>query len=53
VLAVLEVRELLYERGFTIEGARKHLARPGGGLDRDLLEKLKQEVRELLRLVDE
>ena len=53
---VLEVKELLYERGFTIAGARKHLARGGGGPadgDRQLLEKVKQELRELLQLLDE
>ncbi len=53
VLAVLEVKELLYERGFTIEGARRYLARSGRALDGELVEKLKAEVRELLRLVDE
>src|SRR5512142_679141 len=29
VLAVLEVKELLYERGFTIAGARRHLRGAG------------------------
>ncbi len=53
VLAVLEVKQLLYERGFTIDGARRHLARPSAGLDGDLVEKLKEEVRELLQLCDE
>jgi DNA-binding transcriptional MerR regulator len=55
---VLEVKELLYDRGFTIEGARKHLsrARATAGIatfDGELIEKLKQEVRDLLRLCDE
>jgi DNA-binding transcriptional MerR regulator len=52
VLAVLEVKELLYERGFTIEGARRHLAHPTERRG-DLLEKLKEGVRELLQLCDE
>ena len=52
VTVVLGVKELLYERGFTIDGARKQLAR-APSVDGDLVEKLKQEVRELLRLCDE
>jgi DNA-binding transcriptional MerR regulator len=53
---VLEVKALLRERGFTIAGAKKHLARGGGPTDGgggDLLERIKKEVRELLQLVDE
>jgi DNA-binding transcriptional MerR regulator len=54
---VLEIRALLYEQGFTIAGARRHLARggkrPEGGDEDDLVETLKKEVEELLRLVDE
>lgn len=46
---VLRIRDLLYDRGFTIAGARQKL-RQGDG---DILEHLKKEVRELLRLVDE
>jgi DNA-binding transcriptional MerR regulator len=49
---VLEIKELLYERGFTIAGARKHLAKGGKRAD-SLVETLKKEVRELLQLVDE
>src|SRR6516162_3645723 len=51
VLAVLEVKELLYELVFTIDWARKHLGRSAAaGIDPDLVEKLRQEVKELLRL---
>jgi DNA-binding transcriptional MerR regulator len=49
---VLEVKSLLYERGFTIAGAKKHLAK-GGGAGNDLLEQVKKELRELLQLLDE
>jgi DNA-binding transcriptional MerR regulator len=54
---VLEIKALLYERGFTIAGARRRLARGVGAAGDDpaeaLLEALKKEVRELLQLVDE
>ncbi len=57
---VLEIKSLLYERGFTIAGARRHLAagahdlpREGAGDKDALLEVVKKEVRELLQLVDE
>jgi DNA-binding transcriptional MerR regulator len=53
---VLKIRELLYDRGFTIAGARQKL-REGLGSEGEThgetLENLKKEVRELLRLVDE
>ncbi len=57
---VLEIKSLLYERGFTIAGARRQLAagahdappQAAGGKD-ELVEALKKEVRELLQLVDE
>jgi DNA-binding transcriptional MerR regulator len=50
----LEIKELLYDRGFTIAGARKHLARgPRERDDREVLEKVKKELRELLQLLDE
>jgi DNA-binding transcriptional MerR regulator len=48
---VLRIRELLYDRGFTIAGARQKLR--GGVADGDALENLKKEVRDLLRLLDE
>lgn len=62
---VLEIRDLLYEKGFTIPGARKHLKRRGrttapddseGELSartRAMLAKVRAEAEELLRLVEE
>jgi DNA-binding transcriptional MerR regulator len=54
----LRIKELLYDRGYTIAGAKRRLAEGEGGAapapaPRDVLEKLKKEVRELLQLVDE
>ena len=52
---VLQIRELLYDRGFTISGARKKLREGGGPVESengDVLEKMKKEVKELLRLLD-
>jgi len=46
---VLRIRELLYERGFTIAGAREKLKDKRS----EIVENLKKEVRELLLLVDE
>jgi DNA-binding transcriptional MerR regulator len=53
---VLEIKELLYDRGFTIAGARRHLAKGGRQADKktdSLREILEKEVRELLQLCDE
>jgi DNA-binding transcriptional MerR regulator len=51
---VLRIKELLYERGHTIAGAKRALAEtPGGDLREDLVEKLRKELQELLQLVDE
>ena len=55
---VLEIKGLLKDRGFTIAGARRYLAKghgdPGEPIGEDrLVEALKKEVRELLQLVDE
>jgi DNA-binding transcriptional MerR regulator len=61
---VLQIKELLYERKYTIAGARKRLregakgedgaasARLADRLADRLVERLKKELRELLRLVD-
>jgi len=52
----LRIKELLYDRGYTIAGAKRRLAEGQGApaaAPRDLVEKLKKEVRELLQLVDE
>ena len=50
---VLEVKALLYDRGFTIAGARKHLGRGSSETRGDLIEQVKKELRELLQLLDE
>lgn len=63
---VLSIRRLLYEEGFTIAGARRHLsegaaAAPGGpepvaassaSADRRLLQELRAELREILTLLE-
>ena len=55
---VLEIKDLLYKQGFTIEGARKKMAHdsrqpalPFQNPDRDKLKKVRQELRELLDLL--
>jgi DNA-binding transcriptional MerR regulator len=54
VACVLEIKDLLYARGFTISGARRHLGGRAGAVAKDeLLEKLRRELTELLQLVDE
>lgn len=58
---VLRIRDLLYEEGFTIPGARKHLARSDkpdsagetSARTRGLLDRIRKEAEELLRLVEE
>src|SRR5215468_6029234 len=53
----LRIKELLYDRGYTIAGAKRRLAEGESGAPaaapRDIVEKLKKEVRELLQLLDE
>ncbi len=49
----LRIRELLYERGFTIAGARETLKKGPANEKTEIVENLKKEARELLRLVDE
>jgi len=52
---VLEIKNLLYDRGFTIAGARKHLARakPLEGPERDrILSRLRDGLREILTLLE-
>jgi len=55
---VLEIKDLLYKQGFTIEGARKKLAHetrqkalPFQDPNRETLRKLGDELRELLALL--
>jgi DNA-binding transcriptional MerR regulator len=58
---VLRIRDLLYEEGYTIVGARHRLREPGADagdpLDhprsRGLLARIRKEVEELLQAVDE
>ena len=56
---VLRIRDLLYEQGFTIEGARKQLkARkasnpPVPARTRSVLKQVRNEVLDLLQLVEE
>jgi DNA-binding transcriptional MerR regulator len=52
---VLKIKSLLYERGFTIAGARKHLSRskPQDPAERDrMLLRLRDELREILTLLE-
>jgi DNA-binding transcriptional MerR regulator len=51
---VLKIRSLLYDRGFTIAGARKQLAkaRPVEGPDRDkVLARVRDDLRDILTLL--
>jgi DNA-binding transcriptional MerR regulator len=65
---ILRIRELLYDKGYTIAGARKALREPGSDSDggvggeaeslrparmRQAIDKAIRETRELLRLCDE
>ena len=56
---VLRIRDLLYEDGFTIPGARRRLAadgpqpRPTPDRTRAVLQQIRNDVEELLRLVEE
>jgi DNA-binding transcriptional MerR regulator len=51
---VLKIKELLYDRGFTIAGAKKQLAkgRPLEGPDRDrILARVRNDLRDILTLL--
>ena len=61
---LLRIRELLYDQRFTIEGARARLrelghdegpppALPTPVVERDVLKKIKQELVDLIRIVDD
>lgn len=57
VALLAEIKHLLYERRFTIEGARKRLRRAPAdeaetGPSKDVLRKVARELQELLRLVE-
>jgi DNA-binding transcriptional MerR regulator len=56
---VLEIRKLLYQQGFTIEGAKKKLGREGRQQalpfqdpSREVLRTISRELRELLVMLD-
>ncbi len=51
---VLKVKELLYDRGFTIPGARKHLSRnrvPRGSERDKMLIHVREQLRDILTLL--
>lgn len=54
---VLRIRDLLYEQGYTIAGARRHLGEEASpdvpAHTREVLRLVRNEVRELLQLVRE
>ena len=56
---VLRIRDLLYDEGYTIDGARRALRGPEEGGDkipprtRGVLAQVRKEVEDLLRLVEE
>ena len=59
VSLVLRIRDLLYEDGYTIAGARRQLGRADGGepaqvpaRTRAAIDRVREEAEELLRLVD-
>ena len=54
VAMILEIKHLLYEKKFTIEGARKYLnSRTRSGTDdKNLLEDLKKELTSIRNLLD-
>ena len=54
VATILEIKHLLHEKKFTIEGARKYLNARGKSESsaRDLLDDLKKELRSIRELLD-
>ena len=49
---VLAIKDLLYRRRFTIEGARQHLKGDEAADPRQLLEEMRSELAQLRRLLD-
>ena len=52
---ILKIKNLLYDRRFTIEGARQHLssaARKQSGVDRKILGELRSELQQIRNLLD-
>jgi DNA-binding transcriptional MerR regulator len=51
---VLRIKELLYDRGFTIAGARKHLSkasRPSKADRADVLQRIRKDLQDILTLL--
>ena len=48
---ILQVKQLLYQNGYTISGAKKKLRGRSGQDTDDLLESTKKEIREILELL--
>lgn len=48
---ILQVKQLLYQSGYTISGAKKKLRGRSGRDTDDLLESTKKEIREILELL--
>ncbi len=48
---ILQVKQLLYQSGYTISGAKKKLRGRSGQDKDDLLESTKKEIREILELL--
>jgi len=48
---ILQVKQLLYQNGYTIAGAKKKLRGRSGHDKDDLLESTKKEIREILELL--
>jgi DNA-binding transcriptional MerR regulator len=48
---ILQVKQLLYQNGYTISGAKKKLRGRSGQDKDDLLEAAKKEIREILELL--
>lgn len=52
---ILKIKTLLYNKRFTIEGARQHLGSPPreqAGIDRKLITELQDELRQIRDLLD-
>ena len=55
VRLILEIKHLLYDRRFTIEGARQHLRAASGnrsGIDREALGEIRAELLDIRSLLD-
>jgi DNA-binding transcriptional MerR regulator len=57
VLVVRQIRDLLYEQGFTISGARqrlRHQSKPAGASKRRMiLKELRHELKEIIALIEQ